>query len=209
MEHFNYKKDYKHLFSPSAQEPEIVQVPPLKYIMIDGQGNPEKKIEFREKLQLIYGLSNTIKIMMLMDKEAPYDFILAPYSCLWWADDMMAFAYPPRKDEWKWRIMMMQPEPVDTAILERAKQEFTLETNSPHIHQVRLETYEEDTCAQIMHIGPYDQEGAAIAKVHRFFYERGYALNGYHHEIYLGDPLGNRPGRSKSIIRQPIKKIIT
>lgn len=33
---FDFKKEFKYLFSPSAGEPEMVDVPALKYIMVDG-----------------------------------------------------------------------------------------------------------------------------------------------------------------------------
>lgn len=208
MKKFNYRKEYKHLFSPSDREAEIVQVPPFKYLSIDGQGNPEREKDFQEKIHTVYGLSYTLQMMMRMDKAAPFDFRLAPCSCLWWADDMSAFGFPPRKDEWKWRVMMMQPDPVDKSIVEKAKAEILVKKNPPLIQQVSLETYEEGCCAQILHIGPYNQEGPTIARLHQYIYEAGYRFNGYHHEIYLGDIWTNaiRPEKARTIIRQPISK---
>jgi hypothetical protein len=209
MKRFNYRKEYKHLFSPSEREAEVVQIPPFKYLVIEGQGNPGKKKDFPEKMHTVYGLSYTIQMMMRMDRAAPFDFRLAPCSCLWWADDMSAFGFPPRKDEWKWRVMMMQPDRVDTVAVEKAKEEILEKKPPPFVGQVELETYEEGPCAQILHIGPYDREGPTIARLHRYIYEAGYAFNGYHHEIYLGDIWTNatRPEKARTIIRQPIKKI--
>lgn len=208
MKRFNYRKEYKHLFSPSDREPEMVQVPPFKYLILEGQGSPEKKRDFQEKMQSVYGFSYTVQMMMRMDKAAPFDFLLAPCSCLWWADDMSAFGFPPRKDEWKWRVMMMQPERADRAVVERAKGEILKKKNHPFIEQVELVNYEEGPCAQLLHIGPYDRVGSTIGRLHQYIYQTGYAFNGYHHEIYLGDILTNAvsPEKARTIIRQPIKK---
>ena len=208
MKRFNFLKEYKHLFSPSDREPGLVEVPPFKYLIVTGQGNPEIKKEFQEKMQSIYGLSYTIQMMMRMDKAAPFDFRLAPCSCLWWADDMSAFGFPPRKNEWKWQVMMMQPDRVDTAVVEKAKEEILEKKTPPFIHQVKLVTYEEGPCVQLLHIGPYDRVGSTIGKLHQYLFQNGYTFNGHHHEIYLGDIWANatRPEKARTIIRQPIKK---
>jgi hypothetical protein len=209
MKRYNYRKEYKHLFSPSDQEPEIVQVPPFKYLILEGYGSPEKKKDFQEKMQSVYGLSYTLQMLMRMNKAEPFDFRLAPCSCLWWADDMTAFGFPPRKDEWKWRVMMMQPDRVDTAVVEKAKEEILQKKTPPFIQQVELVTYEEGLCAQLLHIGPYDRVGPTIGRLHQYLYQTGHTFNGYHHEIYLGDIWTNTvsPEKARTIIRQPIKKI--
>jgi hypothetical protein len=55
-----------------------------------------------------------------------------------------------------------------------------------------------------MHVGPYDQEGPTIERLHGFIRESGYELRGRHHEIYLGDPRRVAPEKLKTIIRQPV-----
>ena len=63
--------------------------------------------------------------------------------------------------------------------------------------------FHEGRVAQIMHHGPYSEEGPTIARLHEFIEERGHELRGKHHEIYLGDPRRTAPERLKTVIRQP------
>lgn len=114
------KKELKYLFSPSTNEPGIIKVPSFKYIMIDGEGDPNNNKEFSEKTGLLYGLSYTIKFMLKQDKKEPFDYVVLPLSGLWCADDISAFA-EGRKHEWKWTLMIMQPDRVTKPIYEEAK----------------------------------------------------------------------------------------
>jgi hypothetical protein len=102
-------------------------------------------------------------------------------------------------------MMIMMPEQVTDEIFARGKEAFIKKKNPPRIDETRFEVYEEGKCAQIMHIGPYSEEGPTIAKLHEFFQQQGYTFNGLHHEIYLGDPRKSKPEKLKTIIRQPIK----
>lgn len=37
----DYKKDLKHLYAPSAKEVDVVEVPAMNFIMLDGRGDPD------------------------------------------------------------------------------------------------------------------------------------------------------------------------
>ena len=203
---FDFKKEFKFLFSPSAVEPEIVEVPPFKYIMIEGQGYPGTSKTFQEKIGALYGLAFTIKFMLKLDKEDPFDYTVAPLSGLYYADDYKAFTEKGREDEWKWTLMVMQPDRITENVFKEAKEKLEQKKDPPFLDEAYLKIYEEGISAQIMHIGPYDQEGPTIEKLHSFFQQKGYTFNGYHNEIYLSDPRRSKPEKLKTIIRQPIKK---
>jgi len=202
------KKEYKYLYSPKKGKAEIVEVPPFKYIQIEGRGYPGTSQDFQEKVQVLYGLAYTIKFMMKKDTENPFDFTVPPLSGLWCADDMTAFTEAGRKDEWKWTLMILMPDPVVTGVFEKAREELKRKKDPLHLEEVRFGIYEEGLCAQILHLGPYDTEGPTIETLHSFFKEQGYTFNGQHHEIYLGDPRKSKPEKLKTIIRQPIIKNI-
>jgi hypothetical protein len=203
---FDVKKDYKYLYSSLAKEPEIVEVPDFKHIMIDGKGYPGTSEEFGLKVQVLYGLSYTIKFMMKKDSEAPFDFKVAPLSGLWRAEDMTAFIDDGRKEEWLWTMMVLQPDPITQAVFDKAAGELKRKKNPLYLDHAYLKVYEEGLCAQILHIGPYNLEKPTIEMLHRFIKENGYTFNGGHHELYLSDPNRTSPEKLKTIIRQPIRK---
>ncbi len=69
---------------------------------------------------------------------------------------------------------------------------------------VRFESFEEGRIAQIMHIGPFSEEGPTVEKVHAFIEENGSQRRDKHHEIYLSDIRRAAPDKWKTIIRQPM-----
>lgn len=203
---FDFKKEYKYLFASKAGKPEMVEVPPFKYLMVDGQGDPNTAKEFEEKIGLIYGLAYTIKFIMKKDKDHPFEFKVPPFSGLWCAEDMNAFVQEGRKHEWTWTLMILMPDQVTQEIFEKGKAELVKKKNPPYADDARFEIYDEGKCAQILHLGPYSQEGPTIKTLHDFLQDQGYTFNGRHHEIYIGDPRKSKPEKLKTIIRQPVRK---
>lgn len=202
----DFKKEYKSLFSPSAKEPEMVNVPAFKYIMVDGEGYPGTQESFGEKIAVLYGLAYTIRFALKKAVDDPLIFKVPPFSGLYCADDPEAFLDENRKHEWKWTLAMMLPDRVTDEVLEEARAELIKKKNPPYANDVYFKIYEEGLCAQIMHIGPYSEEEPTIKKLHDFFMEKGYTFNGRHNEIYIGDPRKSKPEKLKTIIRQPVKK---
>jgi hypothetical protein len=203
----DFKKEYKFLFSASAKEPQKVDVPDFKYLMIGGQGDPNTAPEFPEKIQALYGLAYTMKFMLKQDRRAAVDFVVPPLSGLWCAEDITAFN-AGRKNEWLWTLMILQPDAVTPELLEKAKAKLAAKKKvPPFATQVRVDVLHEGLAVQMLHIGPYSAEGPTIARLHDFLKYNGYTFNGRHHEIYLGDPRRCQPEKLKTIIRQPVKKI--
>ena len=78
----------------------------------------------------------------------------------------------------------------------------------PALGHVRLESFEEGTAVQIMHVGPYSEEGPVLAALHsEYVPAHGLAFNGKHHEIYLADPRRTTPAKLKTVLRQPVKAV--
>jgi hypothetical protein len=125
-----------------------------------------------------------------------------PLEGLWWADDMSTFSVE-RKSDWKWTMMIMQPDVVDRTTVEAAIEEVRRKKQLPDLDLLRFETFDEGACAQTMHIGPFAEEGPTIERVHDFIAANG-GLRGKHHEIYLSDIRKADPRKWKTIIRQPM-----
>jgi hypothetical protein len=69
---------------------------------------------------------------------------------------------------------------------------------------MRMERFEEGWSAQILHVGPFSEEGPTIERLHAFVEEQGLHFRGKHHEIYLSDRRRTPPGRLRTVIRQPV-----
>jgi hypothetical protein len=123
-----------------------------------------------------------------------------PLEGLWWADDMATFSVE-RKSDWKWTMMIMQPDVVEVGTVEMSIEEVRRKKQLAALELLRFETLNEGVCAQTMHLGPFSEEGPTIARVHDFIAASG-SLRGRHHEIYLSDIRKADPSRWKTAIRQ-------
>lgn len=197
------KKTYKGLYNPSRKEPALVKVPDFQYLMVDGKGDPNTSAAFREAIELLYGLSYTLKFQL---KKEGKDHTVMPLEGLFCADDPAAFKDSARKGEWKWTLMILQPKEVTKSRLQSAAADLAEKRKLSLPLPVRLETLSEGQSVQIMHVGPYAKEGPTIAAVHKFMEDGGYTFNGMHHEIYLSDPKRTAAAKMRTVIRQPVKK---
>lgn len=209
----DYKKEYKDLYLPKAN-PSIIDVPEMVFIMVDGKGDPNTCAAYNNALEVLYGLSYSIK-MSKMGTELPdgyFEYVVPPLEGLWWFEDedfngMVGLD----KDKFRWTSMIRQPEFVTDSVFETAKK--TLHKKKPELYleSARLEKFTEGLCVQAMHFGSYDNESATIKSMEQFI-----ALNGYkndispkrkHHEIYLSDPRKTAVEKLKTVIRHPIVKV--
>lgn len=203
MKKVDYKKELKHLYGSSSKKVVIVEVPSMNYFMVDGEGGPAAE-SYQQAIEALYGLSFTVKFDV--KKGVGPDYTVMPLEGLWWAKDITAFS-ADRKDEWQWKMMIMQPDHVTAKHVNAATKQLREKKNPLALDKIRFESYHEGPSVQILHIGPYDDEGPTIAQMHKFIDENGYQLHMKHHEIYLSDPRRSKPEKLKTVLRQPITKI--
>ena len=201
----DFKKELKHLYRPSAKEFVVVDVPPMKFLMIDGHGDPNTAQEYQDAVEALYAVS--YKLKFVSKKELGKDYVVPPLEGLWWAEDMETFTTARDKSAWDWTMMIMQPEWITQEMVEEAVKQVE-KKGLPALSKLRLETYREGLAVQILHIGSYDDEGPTMAKLHNeFIPANGYQEAGKHHEIYLSDPRKVAPEKLKTVLRQPVRKI--
>lgn len=202
MAKIDYKKELKHLYKPSTKQVEIVDVPQMNFLMLDGKGDPNTSPEYQDAVEALYSLSYTVKFM-IKKGELGIDYGVLPLEGLWWMDDMTQFSVE-NKDDWQWTMMIMQPDMVTTRLIPEAIEQVKKKKNPAALSKIRFEAYSEGKAAQIMHIGPFSEEGPTVEKVHKFIEENGGKRRGKHHEIYLTDIRRAAPEKWKTIIRQPM-----
>ena len=202
MKKIDLKKELKQLYKPSAKEVAQVTVPPLKYLMVDGKGDPNTSQEYAQAVEALFSVSYTAKFAVKKGAQKT-DYAVMPLEGLWWADDMSAFITGD-KANWNWTMMILQPSFVRDETIRDAISEAGRKKNLPALHKLRLEELSEGRCAQILHVGPFSAEGPTIAKLHEYI-DAHSSLTGRHHEIYLTDIRRADPMKWKTILRQPMK----
>jgi len=204
MEKIDFKKELKHLYEPPTKKVEIVNVPEMNFLMIDGKGDPNITQEFSDAVEALFGVSYTLKFI-IKKGELEIDYGVMPLEGLWWADDMSSFKTGD-KSKWKWTLMIMQPEYITNDLVTEACRQVQKKKNPAALSKIRFESFLEGQAAQTMHIGPFSEEGPTIKRVHDFISGQGYTLFGKHHEIYLSDIRKAAPEKWKTIIRQHVRQ---
>lgn len=117
--------------------------------------------------------------------------VAAPLEGLWSEAGREGFDPSSAKDSWRWTLLLPAGEDADTSRLPE---------------RVRVETFAEGRAAEILHLGPYEDEEPTIAALLSFITQDcGLAVRGRHHEIYLDDPRTCPPAELRTVIRQPVR----
>ena len=181
---------------------DLVTVPPLRYLMVDGHGDPNAPGDYERALTTIYPVAYALKF--LSRDELDRDYVVPPLEALWWAEDMAAFTSSRDATRWDWTVMILVPDWIEPDHVATAREAVARKGGAPALDELRLELLDEGLSVQTLHVGPYDQEGPVIEALHDFARRQDLVPSGKHHEIYLGDPRRTAPERLRTILRQPV-----
>ncbi|KON30023.1 hypothetical protein AC482_04975 [miscellaneous Crenarchaeota group-15 archaeon DG-45] len=202
MDKLDLRKELKRLYT-AGKEPETIDAPEGRFITITGRGSPGGEA-YQAALGALYSVAYTVKFN---SKREGRDFAVMGLEGLWWWDEPWTDLHEaPPKEEWRWKSMIRQPDFVTEDMVEAAREEVRSKKGLAEVDDVVLETFDEGLSAQVLHVGPYSEEGPTIERLHAFISENGYRMRGRHHEIYLSDPRRAAPERWRTIIRQPIER---
>ena len=207
---FDFKKEYKEFYMPAAR-PSIVTVPPMNYIAVRGEGDPNAEDgAYKQAIGLLYGIAFTIKMSKKGDHriEGFFDYVVPPLEGFWWQDGVKWIDYA-RKDRFQWISVIRLPDFVTKKDFDWAVAEATRKKKTD-FSRAEFLTCDEGLCVQCMHIGSYDEEPKTVALMHEYMEQQGYALDitdqRLHHEIYLSDARKVAPEKLKTVIRHPIRR---
>jgi hypothetical protein len=190
------------LYLPPEKDFVMVDVPEMRYIMIDGRGAADRAA-LDHAVKWLFTVVYPIK--RIARERMGKDFVEPPLEGLWWADDMEDFICGNR-DKLNWRMMIVyEPDWLTQEMFDDAVAGARARLGEPPA-SLRLERYAEGHSAQIMHVGPPSAEVPTIARLHReYLPKHNLKPNGYHHEIYLNDPKRVAPAKLKTVLRQPVR----
>ncbi|UYP19673.1 GyrI-like domain-containing protein [Rhodococcus sp. Z13] len=207
MDKYDIKREYRGLYTCSAEDFTEVQVPEFRYVAIDGVDDPNTAPAYTEAVEALYAVSYALKFASKTLLQR--DFVVGPLEGQWWSDDMSAFVRGD-KSSWEWRMMIAQPpwvtdEMVTEAVETAAKKAAAKGKPLPALPKLRPFRLTEGRCLQILHVGPYDDEAPVLERLHtQVMPERGLTFAGEHHEIYLNDPRRTEPAKLRTVLRQPV-----
>lgn len=207
---FDFKKEYKEFYMPKCK-PEIVTVPKANYIAVRGEGDPnEDGGAYQAAIGVLYSVAYTLKMSYKTEHkiEGFFEYVVPPLEGFWWQDGIAGVDYS-KKSAFHWISVIRLPDFVTEADLAWA-----VDTASKKKHMdcssAEFLTIDEGLCVQILHVGSYDDEPAAVAAMDAFLAENGYVNDlsdtRLHHEIYLSDARKTAPEKLKTVIRHPIRK---
>lgn len=206
------------LYKPRRGRVELVDVPELSFLVVPGQGAPEG-FDFAAAVQALYAVSWGAHFLARKAfGEAPP---VRPLEALWWVGDGRyhddrqraiveevvrggATMADTDRDQWRWEAMIMQGDPIDAGVVAEAVA-LARGKGLAALDRLELRRWEEGRCAQLLHLGPYADEGPSIQRLHAAIADAGLRPRGRHHEIYLGDPRRSAPLRLRTILRQPVE----
>ena len=208
---FDFKKEYREFYLPPSR-PELVTVPRWNYLAVRGEGDPNQADgDYQRAIGVLYAVAYTLKMSHKTDHriEGFYDYVVPPLEGFWYQEGTMGVDYG-RKGDFRWISVIRLPDFITREDLawavETASQKKKLDCSA-----AEFLTVEEGLCVQMLHLGPFDNEPASVARMDAHLAEQGY-VNDWesgrlHHEIYLSDARRVPPEKWKTVIRHPVRKL--
>lgn len=205
MDKIDFKKTYDSYRAQRGRF-RIIDVPDMRYLQIDGRGDPNTSSAFTEAIETIYPVAYALKFAS--KRELGRDYVVPPLEGLWWAEDMEAFTTARDKSQWEWTLMVMVPDWIERSMFDGAIEQARVKGPPVRLHDLRMGELRERRCVQTLHVGSFDDEAEILHLMHfGFIPDNGLRMTGKHHEIYLSDFRRVAPNSQRIILRQPVTSI--
>ena len=208
---FDFKKEYREFYLP-PNRPELITVPRWNYLAVRGEGDPNTEGgAYQRAIGVLYAVAYTLKMSYKTDHQIAgfYDYVVPPLEGFWYQEGVDGVDYS-RKEAFRWISVIRLPDFVTEEdfrwAVETAERKKKLDCSG-----AEFLTVEEGLCVQMLHLGPFDDEPASVARMDAYLAEQGYANDWesgrLHHEIYLSDARRVPPEKWKTVIRHPVRKL--
>ena len=199
---YEWRKLDKKL-NQGPKTPVVIEHPVQSFIMLNGQGNPNKA-DFSERVSALYSLAYAIK--MEYKKTAHHqeftDFTVYPLEGIWQQTEAETLV----KDDLVYTIMIAQPEFITNEIVGTALEKVKVKKPNPFYNEIRFERISEGSSVAMLHVGPFDDEPQTFAKMDAFCQENGLKrCTAYHREIYLNNKNRTAPEKLTTILRYSVQ----
>jgi hypothetical protein len=196
-------RQYRTLYKPSAVAPALVDVPPMRFLMLDGAGGIAGDA-FTESVGALFSLAYATKFAA--KKQLGLTYKVAPLEGVYWSADESREVTAADRDSLLWQLMIMLPDEVSGEFVDEIRLKVAAKKNPPRLSKVRVQTFSEGMSVQVLHVGPYAAETPTVERLFAFAEEAGYDITGRHHEIYLGDPNRAAQDKLKTVLRYGVRR---
>ena len=166
MQRIDLRKELKHLYSTSVKEVVEVDVPTFRFLMIDGQGDPNTSSEYAEAVEALFSVSYATKFKVKNELKL-CDYAVMPLEGLWWADDMSAF-FTADRASWKWTMMIMQPRLRRSRGHRGSHDGDQAEEEARRHRPAPAGRIHGGPCRPSSPCGPFSEEGPTIERLHAY-----------------------------------------
>jgi hypothetical protein len=184
----------------AAKKPVLVKTRPARYLMITGRGAPASA-DFQNSIGSLYSVAFTVRMAR---KFAGKDYKVCNLEGLYWGTGKEENLVGVDPKEWNWMLMIRVPDFIQENDFQKAVAQLGAKGKAGDFDKVKLESLDEGSCVQMLHVGPYNQENRTIDQMLALVKQQGLTCRGKHHEIYLSDPRRVPPERLRTILRLPV-----
>lgn len=193
----DHKKELRELYSARRGRIVEVVVPRLRYLALDGRGDPSKAMG--QAIGALYSIAYPLKFL-IKARDPALEYVVMPPEALYPGPASM---YRGERAKWRWTVLTMQPVMPTPRELATAKAN-AIKKGAPGAANVELRSIIEKHAIQTLHVGPYGRVGETIEAMRAYMAIHALTQGGPHHEIYLSDPLRIAPEKIRTILRQPV-----
>lgn len=203
-EFLDLKKQLRHLYKPGPKQPTLVDVPTMRFLMLDGVddvGGPA----FTASFDALFGLAYPVKFAAA--KRLGVKYPVMPAEGLYWDADGGPLIPLARARHMAWRLMIMLPDVVSREFVDEVREKVAAKKDLVRLSDIRVQSFTEGACVQLLHVGPYADETPTVERLRAFAEAKGLEFAGAHHEIYLGDPNRAATEKLKTGLRYPVRPL--
>jgi hypothetical protein len=207
MKH-EWRKKEKGIYIPK-NKPERITIPPFKFFMIEGKGNPNDDF-FGDYIGVLYSLSYAIRMSPKSGFEPQnyFEYTVYPLEGVWDISDEAKQNYNGQldKNSFIFNLMIRQPDFVTKKFAQEVLERTKKKKPQKLLDQVKFKNLEEGKSLQMMHLGSFDNEPESFKKMEGFCEANNLIrVSKRHREIYLSDVRKVSPEKLKTVLRFNIK----
>ncbi len=162
----------------------LIEIPARDVLTVDGVGSPDGDA-FTGAVRALYA----VRAALGGREDVPLEGSYAQDG------DPMTFDLDA-PDGWHWRLLVPAPPQAKADAVGTAAERF----GAP----VLLRSARPTPAAEVLHRGPYSEEGPSLAALYAFVADQGLVPAGPHTEVYLTDPREVEPAELRTLLRVPV-----